>query len=111
MNTCSTIYNKEIKAHCAVINPAQGSIRIMVQVDRFEHQHLLNELWLYNFDADGNCVEFPFGVRHQDVEHQFYITYETTASLHRPPFRIEIRHQDDSEDLSKYGFTIFWELR
>jgi hypothetical protein len=38
------------------------------------------------------------------------VTYSTDPAIHVPPFRIQIAHQLATADLSKYAFTVSWEL-
>jgi hypothetical protein len=101
-----TVYRPEVIAHVATLDPLTGGIKVVVHVDKYENVHELNELFLYNFDADNNCIEFAFGERMENVEAKKYISYSTDPAIHRPPFRIEIRHQLDTAHLEKYGFTI-----
>lgn len=105
-----THYDRDQNAHLAVLEPEHGGIRVTIHVDRYENIHELNELFLYNFDADENCIEFAFGERMENVEAKKYISYTTDPAIHRPPFRIEIRHQLDTVHLDKYGFTISYVL-
>ena len=106
MKEVRTVFNREMNAHVATLEPEHGSIRVLVHVDRYEHLHELDEIFLYNFDADGNCIEFPFGTRKEDVEKRMYITYSTDGAIHRPPFRVEISHQLETAHLDRYAFTI-----
>lgn len=110
MTQQKTHYDEDQNAHLATLSPGQGGIRVTVHVDKYEHVHELNELFLYNFDADGNCIEFAFGERMENVEAKKYVSYTTDPAIHRPPFRIEIRHQLDTVHLDQFGFTISYEL-
>jgi hypothetical protein len=110
MKQLKTHYEKGMHAHVVTIHPEQPGIRVTVHVDRFEHLQELDELFLYNFDADGNSIEFAFGERMENVEAKKYITYTTDPSIHRPPYRIEINHQLDTVDLENFGFTVSYEL-
>jgi hypothetical protein len=110
VNQLTTHFEKELNAHVALLEPAYGGIKVTVHIDKYENIHDLNELFLYNFDVDGNCIEFAFGERMEHVEAKKYISYATDPAIHRPPFRIEIRHQLDTVHLEKYGFTISYEL-
>ena len=106
MKEVKTQYDAEMNAHVAILEPAHGAVKVMVHVDSYENLTELDELFLYNFDADSNCVEFPFGTRRENVEEKMFITYETDGAIHRPPFKVEITHQVDTVHLAKYGFTI-----
>lgn len=93
-------------AHVATLNPSQAAIRVTVHVDKFEHANELDELFLYNFDADGNSIEFAFGEKMTHVEETRTVSYTTDPAIHRPPYRVEINHQLDTVRLENYGFTI-----
>jgi hypothetical protein len=109
MKEVKTHYVPDMNAHVAMLEPEHGSIKVIVHVDRYENPKELDELFLYNFDADGNCIEFPFGTRMENVEEKKYISYTTDAGIHRPPFRIEISHQLETAHLGEYAFTIGYE--
>lgn len=109
MKKSTTHYDNFIRSQVAVLSPAHGSIEVTVMPQRFMHLQLLDELWLYCFDADGNGIEFPFGTREGKVEERMEITFKTDAAIHRPPFAIEIRHQIETEKMQDYTFLIFYE--
>jgi hypothetical protein len=98
-----------MNAHVAFLEPDHGSVKVAVHIDRYVHLYELDELFLYNFDADVNCIEFAFGTRMENVEEKKFITYTTDAAIHRPPFRVEISHQVDTVHLEDYAFTISYE--
>ncbi len=108
--TFKTVYDPELNAHLATITPPLASVTVTVHVDRFDEHYGLNELFLYNFDIDSNCIEFAFGEKVQHAEDKRFVTYDTDPSVHVPPFRIQIMHQDQRADLSKYGFTVSYQL-
>src|SRR3954466_5680060 len=108
MKIVQTVYDPEMNAHVARLDAESGSVRVLVHIDKYEHIHELDELFLYNFDADENCIEFPFGTRRENVEEKMFITYDTNPLIHRPPFRVEISHQLDTAHLDKYAFTIHY---
>jgi hypothetical protein len=105
-----TVYSEELNAHLATISPPYAAVDITVHIDRFENQAVLDELFLYNFDVDSNCIEFAFGEKVQHVEEKKFITYSTDPSIHVPPFRIQISHQLETVNLRNYEFTITWQL-
>ncbi len=109
MKEVKTEYVQEMNAHVAYLEPSHGGITVKVHVDRFESEKELDELFLYNFDADSNAIEFAFGTRMENVEEKKFITYSTDPAIHRPPFRVEISHQLDEVHLEKYDFTISYE--
>ena len=109
MKQVQTEYVREMNAHCAILEANSGSLKVLVHVDRYENLTELDELFLYNFDADSNCIEFAFGTRRENVEEKMFITYNTDGTIHRPPFRVEISHQLDTVHLEKYAFTISYE--
>jgi len=109
MKKCITSYDEFICSQVAVLNPLHGSIEVTVLPLRFIHLSLLDQLWLYCFDADGNGIEFPFGTREGKIEERMEISFRTDAAIHRPPFKIEIRHQIETEKMQDYTFIIFYE--
>ena len=110
-NLVRTVYNEEQNAHVAVISPPLAEVTITVHIDEFESPQDVDELFLYNFDVDSNCIEFAFGEKVQHVEEKRFISYTTDPAIHVPPFRIQISHQLDTADLTKYAFTVSWQLR
>jgi hypothetical protein len=102
-------YDSVLRAQVALLRPVHGSMEVTVLPSRFIHLQLLDELWLYCFDADGNAIEFPFGTREGKIEEKMEIVFRTDARIHRPPFRIEIRHQIETEKMEDYTFTFFYE--
>jgi hypothetical protein len=111
MEKVRTVYDRELNAHLATINPPLAAVDVTVHIDRFDEHDGLNELFLYNFDVDSNCIEFAFGEKVQDAEDKRFVTYSTDPLLHVPPFRIQIMHQEQAADLSKYDFTVSYQLR
>ena len=109
-NSVQTVYSRELNAHFATISPPLAAVTITVHVDRFDTHDDLKELFLYNFDVDSNCIEFAFGERVQSADDKRFVTYDTDPAIHIPPFRIQIMHQVQGADLSKYGFTISYQL-
>jgi hypothetical protein len=109
-NTVKAVYNEDLNAHVAVISPPYAAVNITVHIDEFESPHEVAELFLYNFDVDSNCIEFAFGEKVQHVEEKRFVEYSTDPDIHVPPFRIQISHQLDTADLTKYAFTISWQL-
>jgi hypothetical protein len=109
MKSVKTSFVPELNAQVAFIEPAHGSVRVTVYIDKWEHENDLKELFLYNFDADVNAIEFAFGTRVEDVNDKKCISYTTDAAIHRPPFRIEISHQLETARMDKYEFTIEYE--
>lgn len=103
------VFDPELNAHVAIIHPLQNGIRVFVYINRFEHVAELDELFLYHFDKDNNCIEFAFGERLEDVEEQKYISYTTDPAIHCAPFTIQITHQLETAHLRDYRFTIFHE--
>src|SRR4051812_7439695 len=106
MKEVKTQFVPELNAQVAFLEPSHGSVKVVVFIDKYEDEHALKELFLYNFDADVNCIEFPFGTRLEDVEEKKYISYTTDAAIHRPPFRVEISHQVETAHMDRYEFTI-----
>jgi hypothetical protein len=109
MKSIATEYHPEMNAHTAVLDAEPGSIRVTVHVDAYDHLPDMDELFLYHFDTDGNCIEFPFGARVEHVEEKKYVTYDTIGEIHKPPHRVEISHQLDTVDLKKYAFSITYQ--
>jgi hypothetical protein len=109
-NAVSTVYDPELNAHLATINPPLAAVTVTVHVDRYDEYAGLSELFLYSFDVDSNCIEFAFGERVQHVEDKRYVTYDTDPLVHVPPFRIQIMHQVQGADLSRYAFTVSYQL-
>jgi hypothetical protein len=110
-NEITTRYDKELNAHLATISPPLAAVDITVHVDKFDAHVDLNEIFLYNFDVDSNCIEFAFGEKIQHAEDKRFVTYSTDPSVHVPPFRIQIMHQEQKADLSKFAFTVSYQLR
>jgi hypothetical protein len=105
-----TVYDKTLNAHVATIDPPAGPLLVIVTIEKFEHIHEVNELFLYNFDRDGNCIEFAFAEKHPDVESKLYISYETDPAIHRPPFKIQITHQLDTVRMEQFAFSISYSI-
>lgn len=103
------VFDPGLNAHVASIHPPYNGVRVFVYINRFEHVAELDELFLYHFDKDNNCIEFAFGERLEDVEAQKYISYTTDPAIHRAPFNIQITHQLDTVHLGNYRFTIVYE--
>ena len=110
-NVVKTIYDEDLNAHVANISPPYAEITIHVHIDAFEHLSEIDELFLYNFDVDSNCIDFAFGEKIQHSEEKRFVTYTTEPGIHVPPYRIEIRHQLDTADLRKYAFTVSWQMK
>ena len=110
METLKTSYDPAANMHVAHISPPYAAVNIEIHVDAFDDLVTLNELFLYNFDVDSNCIEFAFGEKLQNLDGKRSISYTTDPALHVPPFRIEIAHQPATADLSRYAFTVRWEL-
>jgi hypothetical protein len=106
-----TVYDRELNAHLATIRPPLGEIDITVHVDDYDEHVDLNELFLYNFDVDSNCIEFAFGEKVQQADDKRFVTFTTDPEIHVPPFRIQIMHQEQTADLSKFNFTVWYQLR
>src|SRR3954462_10073648 len=104
-NSVKTVYDEELNMHVAVISPPYAAVIITVHIDAFESPSEVDELFLYNFDVDSNCIDFAFGEKVQHVEQRRFVTYTTDPSVHIPPFRIQISHQLDTANLRKYAFT------
>lgn len=109
MKKIITHYDPILLSQVATLMPEHGGIEITVIPLRFMHLNWLDELWLYCFDADGNCIEFPFGVREGKIEELMEVVFKTNAAIHRPPFEIQIRHQVETERIELYKFLIFYE--
>ena len=105
-----TVFDRELNAHLATLRPPLAAVTITVHVDLFDEHAGLNELFLYNFDVDSNCIEFAFGEKIRYLEEKKYVSYSTDPEIHVPPFRIQIMHQEQRADLSKYGFTVSFQL-
>lgn len=103
------VFDPELNAYVATISPPQNGIRVFVYISHFEHVSELDELFLYHFDKDNNCIEFAFGERLEDVEEQKYISYTTDPAIHRAPYTVQITHQLETAQLRNYSFTIFYE--
>lgn len=111
METVKTVFDPELNAHLATIRPPLAAVDITIQADKFDTRDDLNELFVYNFDIDSNCIEFAFGEKVQHSDDKTYVTYTTNPAIHIPPFRIQIMHQEQAADMSKYGFTVSYQLR
>jgi hypothetical protein len=105
-----TVYDPELNAHVATITPPYAAVQITVHIDEYESISGIDELFLYNFDVDSNCIEFAFGERVEHVEEKRSVTYNTDPNVHVPPFRIQISHQLDTARLDKYAFTVSYQL-
>jgi hypothetical protein len=110
MEEVRTSFDKQLNAHVAVINPPYAAVEVTVHVDKYESLSELDELFLYNFDIDSNCIEFAFGEKMQHVELKRFVSYLTNPAIHVPPFRIQITHQLDTANLENYAFTVSYRL-
>ncbi len=106
-----TSYDPGQNAHLAVISPPLAAVTITVHVDRYDPHTDLNEIFLYNFDVDSNCIEFAFGEKVQHRNDKRFVSYDTDPEVHVPPFRIQIMHQEQSADLSQFAFTVSYQLK
>jgi hypothetical protein len=106
-----TVYDPELNAHRVTISPPLAAVDITVHVDETDDHTDLNEIFLYNFDVDSNCIEFAFGEKVQHSGDKRFVTYSTDPEKHVPPFRIQIMHQEQRADLSKFSFTVNYQLR
>jgi hypothetical protein len=105
-----TVFDRTLNAHVVTIDPPAAPLLITVKIEKFEHEYELNELFLYNWDRDGNCIEFAFAEKRPDVETKHYITYETDPGMLNPPFRLEITHQLDTVQMEKFQFSVSYTL-
>lgn len=103
------VFDPELNAHVAIINPLQNGIRVLVYISRYEHVSEFDELFLYHFDKDNNCIEFAFGERLEDVEEEKCISYATDPAIHRAPYTVQITHQLETAQLCNYRFIIYYE--
>jgi hypothetical protein len=105
-----TAYDPQLNIHTAIITPPLAAVSVTIHIDRFDDPVELMELFLYNFDVDSNCIEFAFGEKMSVSDEKRSVRYATDPAIHVPPFRIQIAHQLATADLSKYAFTVTWEL-
>ncbi len=110
-NAVKTVYDPTLRAHVVTINPPYAKVQVTVHIDEFTDANDLNELFLYNFDVDSNCIEFAFGEKVEHVDEKRSVTYTTDPLRHVPPFRIQISHQLDTVDLEKFRFTVSYQLQ
>lgn len=106
-----TMYDSTLNAHIATLHPPLAAVEITVRIDGFEASSGIDELFLYNFDVDSNCIEFAFKEKNQQLWETREVTYSTDPNVHVPPFRIQITHQRPEADLSAYAFTVSYQLR
>jgi hypothetical protein len=105
-----SVFDRTLNAHVVTIDPPNAPLLVTIVVEKFRHLNELNELFLYNFDRDGNCIEFAFGEKSPDIEEKQHLTYEIDSTLYRPPFRIEITHQLDTVRMQDFQFSISYSL-
>jgi hypothetical protein len=108
--TVDTVYDADSNAHVATLDASTGSeVDVEILVERFLHERDLDELFLYNFDRDGNCIEFAFAEKEPAIRKTRRVRFFTDPLIHRPPFRLQITHQLESVCMKDFSFRITYQ--